>query len=1165
MRLLRPTAIIAAFLIVAVSDPPSLFLQMAPKPSQPKQPAPQVRQAKRSHDADTLAPAIKELLETNPLTPRLPEKASEGNASEDGDNPPADDAPIMELVDYWSSHSRNDKLAPKLSDRVRQRLLEACEDNPELFASLINYLPENADTHDRLYKLLNKETEGETTWKPGLRRWLRRNSAYFRDELVKATLAPEYNEYYAREDFRALARLDWNAARPILEKLASDRNVFWTPAPLIVLYEHAAQEGDSERTESYRALLKEIVENGQGSQESVEETLASLMSTEWSGQEEWIVSLFTKPVFSGVQRNLDILDPILLRDTDKWLPVISNLVGHNQRAVHKAAVRCMVKFLQASGDEKNQKEIIQKLIPWLTGPSWAAKEDRLDHLDHLDRIEFIRTLARLNRPEVKPGLIWILDYDETPDIRALAAEALIQYRDPRAIPALRRALEKEKKEWNRQEIVTALAECGGFSDDEMAEAVEAFARVGKKEFERNVEAALSDPSLEMFPLKASIGRVFYPSAWITETIQATEGLAFRLIERAKALRATEPTVARNILRVAEDAPFRVAEANLIERIGEGWADVDSITVALKRRDALRKSVGDELYGLIKQGGYVAGVAAAILDDEREHRKTLAGTDLKAQLALLAGARYTRDKLPVELVGKLLDSPDRALAKAAESYLEVEASAEARKLFLARRRGEAYILGEDAVPGNEELRAWEEVMRNEIKSGNGLEAIYALARPDSINGFDGVIIRVRDGKAEMSVHKAERGVHETEKGRNVRWLTDSEFEELNSFTSRQDVEDLGPESYSERNMNGNSNYEYLRLRKEGGRRIVIDDLRREPKNPTLREEISGLFYRLSRSGEFTTRYDFEDKIPGVEVVLADNKRSVLKVCAEGGEMRALIKEKGVEYRQGGANAGPEWREISSGKPGEVRDEPSACHKLNRPSSAPKNATVINLNSFSQPSQSDEAQFYATDGEDAGIWKVVEGIEPVRIVSGNYSQPVITPDGKWLVAVKHVIDEDRRLIRRNLESGEEFAVTPTQSAFSYRLAYVAAHGKVLLKRLDSYSLEGKFDSGNESYLLDPETGTVQPVKGEFRPLSSPLSRAPQSAGAPNLFWAAIYDVEKEAGMKFGRYDSKNFAFTSLLEFPGLTLKDDDIWIDDASGKIWFVYRGHLLRLSLPQKTK
>jgi hypothetical protein len=37
---------------------------------------------------------------------------------------------------------------------------------------------------------------------------------------------------------------------------------------------------------------------------------------------------------------------------------------------------------------------------------------------------------------------------------------------------------------------------------------------------------------------------------------------------------------------------------------------------------------------------------------------------------------------------------------------------------------------------------------------------------------------------------------------------------------------------------------LRLNKEGGRRIILDDLRRAPKNPTPHKELSGLFYRLS---------------------------------------------------------------------------------------------------------------------------------------------------------------------------------------------------------------------------------------------------------------------------------------------------------------------------------
>jgi hypothetical protein len=39
MRLLRPTVVIAALLIITFSTPPSLLSQPAPNPSQPKQPA----------------------------------------------------------------------------------------------------------------------------------------------------------------------------------------------------------------------------------------------------------------------------------------------------------------------------------------------------------------------------------------------------------------------------------------------------------------------------------------------------------------------------------------------------------------------------------------------------------------------------------------------------------------------------------------------------------------------------------------------------------------------------------------------------------------------------------------------------------------------------------------------------------------------------------------------------------------------------------------------------------------------------------------------------------------------------------------------------------------------------------------------------------------------
>src|SRR5262249_49109076 len=165
----------------------------------------------------------------------------------------------------------------------------------------------------------------------------------------------------------------------------------------------------------------------------------------------------------------NILSSLLSAHPERWFPVISNLVGHNQRTVHQSAVRCLAECMSpGSADKKLNKEIAQKLAPWLTDPEWAASNERPG---------FIRSLAYFQAPELLSGLLWVLEYDENQNNRAAAAEALTQYRDPRAIPALRRALEKEENEYRREQIVTALAECGGLSDDETAEAVEAYAKM----------------------------------------------------------------------------------------------------------------------------------------------------------------------------------------------------------------------------------------------------------------------------------------------------------------------------------------------------------------------------------------------------------------------------------------------------------------------------------------------------------------------------------------------------------------------------------------------------------------------------------------------------------------------------------------------------------------
>src|SRR5262245_52130689 len=675
MRLLRPTVIIAAFLIIALSTPPSLFSQPAPKPSQPKLPAPSKRQPKRPQRADALAPAVNELLKLDPRAPESPDEKDSGNenaSSEEEIKPPADDAPIKELLAYWSQdHGAN---APKPSDKVRQRLLEACEDRPELFPGLINFLPETTDTHDRLYKLYEEGQDDNGRLEAILFLWLQRNSRYFRDHLIAAAREEAANGTPPGDNLRALARLDWEEARPLVEALASARNAEMTPVALSLLYERAMAAGDSAQAENRRSLLQAIVANRRSPQDARRTALLSLVGAEWNGQEDWVVSLFADPTLGGLKEEVgendggskgkseegsekagseayveeapNILSFLLSTYPERWLPVISNLVGHNQRTVHRAAVRCLAECLNPeSADKEVKKEIAQRLTPWLTDPNWA---------DANDRSGFIQSLVYVQAPELLPGLLWVLEHDVDQDNRAAAAEALTQYRDPRAIPALRLALEKEEVENRREKIVTALAECGGLSDGEMAAAIEAYAKMVVTEAgSEEINQAKSSDSEKPLSLQVSVGRILSES----ETIQTTEGLAVRLIERAKSLRASQPAVARQILRNIGGVPLPVVEINLVERIGAGWADLDALTLALNNRDSLQKSAGDELYSLIRQGGYAAGIAAAILNDEREHIETLRGSDAKAQLALIAGASYLRDKLPVELVARLLNSPN----------------------------------------------------------------------------------------------------------------------------------------------------------------------------------------------------------------------------------------------------------------------------------------------------------------------------------------------------------------------------------------------------------------------------------------------------------------------------------------------------------------------------
>jgi hypothetical protein len=138
----------------------------------------------------------------------------------------------------------------------------------------------------------------------------------------------------------------------------------------------------------------------------------------------------------------------------------------------------------------------------------------------------------------------------------------------------------------------------------------------------------------------------------------------------------------------------------------------------------------------------------------------------------------------------------------------------------------------------------------------------------------------------------------------------------------------------------------------------------------------------------------------------------------------------------------------------------------------------------------------------------------------------------------------------------------------VAFLAAHNKILIGRgqqkPNREDEAGPFPRRNsaraeatvtEYYLLDAASGTVQAVKGEFRPLRQQTFRPLQATGAPDEFWAAIYD-EKAKETAIGRYHAKSFVFTAADRLPGIRLDSMEVVVEEKASKIYFVYGGHLL---------
>jgi hypothetical protein len=533
------------------------------------------------------------------------------------------------------------------------------------------------------------------------------------------------------------------------------------------------------------------------------------MRVAWPGRDEWYLSLFPDETLRCLDEDgcvmFPLLDPVR-SDPDKWIPVIAKLVGNKDRAVHDDAVSCLVEF----NLEEARKDALQPLLPWLSDPKWSSARDRLRLIQSLDRVDL---------PESVPGLIKVVEREDEWEL-AGAAQALAVYRDRRAVPALKKALERDNEEYHRRRVVVALLACEGLTDDEIVAGVEAYAvqvstPQGIEEVRRqvigDVKVAFDVPPKKGLPPKVSLGYQLFclrPSR---------EQAAARLLRRADDLDKERPEVAQPMRKVVQAWPGKAVDAYVLRRISEGKADVNTLELALDRRKSLQANVADELRALKDRPGSVRGWAAILSGDAAREAEVLDGADQAAQTALLAGARLIRESLPVAKVGRLLKKGVGDLALAAERYLECEDGPAARQLVYDRHPGEALILGarQDFDPGHDGYEAfdtWEKRLTDELLGKDGPEEIYALLSDGYWGNAGQMVIHIRGDKAELSVHGGE-------KQSRVRSLSAAELKRLRAFVADNKIDD--PPPFDAGAADG-IQYEYLHLTKKGGRRVFMNN-------------------------------------------------------------------------------------------------------------------------------------------------------------------------------------------------------------------------------------------------------------------------------------------------------------------------------------------------------
>ncbi len=807
------------------------------------------------------------------------------------------------------------------------------------------------------------------------------------------------------------------------------------------------------------------------------------------------------------------------------------------------------------------------------------------------------------------------DYARYP-LRDLSIAALAKQKDPRAVPALRRVL-GDVQYYQQTTVVRAMIECKGFTVAEELDGLELAAKSARSEMDgqpaadplanlyratNNITNANASYAVKRAPsafeLKAMVGRE------LVNLTEIPDELARAVVDRIAALDKSDKPLGEAMRRIAMKWQSPVINLLLLSDLKNGRSDSESILKLLSQRKAMREKQSTDIFDARTGSQTAVGISACLMEDQNDAAAMLEGSSTEAKTALLACSRLIRLPLPIDKVAANLTSQTPILASAAERYLESEDSAAARSIVLSRHQGEARVmgatsaffvngaadtssemlsvlyasLGDDSLnkgwygSGNDEdIRVFEKSVQDEIKKTPDLIAMYA---------YDGNYIRIYKDNAIYSFDEDSSRYRE-------RPLDKHEFDEIKAYIHDNKLDELPPF------LNCGGEYceakELLMLGKNGGRRVYVNG-----DSQGIFDGLAKLFEGMKKAPA-TLRYSLSRDLKGLEILIASEDLHAETVWKDGADLKIAASQTAVRKRIDDEVAKISDEEDPSNGTAGVEERKQKLRDKHEydgygwyrvtPNGAEPGAT--------QPAGVDiipvrdglavqaglarwmrRAPGFEIRASEEGLFKVVRG-QMTKIRTGVYDSPIVTPNGRWVVVSKGdaATETGQSTIILDLVTNKERAVDIPNNVSMIASAYVPTINKVLLTPSQYYGDEEYSQAAPEDVvpddaapdsmiLLDPATGAVQPIAGEFRPLDQQTFRPLQSTGRPNEFWAAIYDLERNV-TEVGYYETKTFGFRPVLKVPKIKFNSMSMYVDEPANKVYFVYRGHLL--SLPLETK